>query len=90
MVSPDECGWHRTDWPLSHGSNSDFSGFRYRAFQYRESQYNGSAIKQQESGSPDFSEAVRKSRPPPIDGVEASRKPLRVRRAGTAWEQADL
>src|ERR1700738_4683959 len=31
-----------------------FSGFRYRAFQYREFQYNGSALKPQESQSPDL------------------------------------
>src|SRR6266851_7535840 len=36
-----------------------FSGFRYRAFQYREFQYTGSAIKPQESESPDFSRELR-------------------------------
>jgi hypothetical protein len=38
-----------------------FSGFRYRAFQYREFQYTGSAIKPQESQSPDFSKEVRRN-----------------------------
>jgi hypothetical protein len=44
------CGRHRTDWPDRIARTATFRKF----------QYNGSAIKKQDGGSPDFSNEMRR------------------------------
>jgi len=63
MVSPYDCGPASGALAPVAWLKQRFSDFRYRAFQYREFQYTGSAIKPQESKSPDFSREVRRGLP---------------------------